>query len=537
VKRILVVVVLLVVVVGSGGYAVAQTRQSTSSYATAKATLADVERTLDLSGTVTATGRRDLAFGTDGTVAKVPVKAGQRVHKGQVLARLDTTALDAAVTEAVATLAKAKAQLADDEDAQATAVTAAASGSSGGANATKKPYTSAPATHAAPSKPSKPDPALQQALAQISRGQKAVTAAQSEATDAITAAKATLVDQTQACQATDGTDPDPAACTAALTAVQTAQDTVASKQDALQSALEALTGTLTKAITSVSKASQTSSSSQTQGQSTPSSQSQGAPAATASTGSPTSSSDGTGQSGANGGAVTAARLAQDQADIDTANARLGEAQADQQLATLRAPYAGRLLQVNLARGDQASSSDTAVVLVGHGVTTVTTSVSNAQVPAVRRGQAVTVTPAGWTSPLKGTVSAIGLLPDSSSAFPVTVTVQSARTVAEGSTASVSIVTGVARDAVTVPTSAISRTGTRAVVRVLDGDTLTRTVVTVGVVGERRVSISQGLKAGATVVLADLDAAVPSTTNTNVPQRSFRNAPGGNGPAVTFSSKE
>ena len=70
-KRVLVLVVLLAVVVGSGGYAVAQARQPAASYSTAKATLADVERTLDLSGTVTATGRRDLAFGTDGTVAKV----------------------------------------------------------------------------------------------------------------------------------------------------------------------------------------------------------------------------------------------------------------------------------------------------------------------------------------------------------------------------------------------------------------------------------------------------------------------------------
>ena len=126
VKRVIFLVVLLAVVVGSGGYAVAQARQPAASYSTAKATLADVERTLDLSGTVTATGRRDLAFGTDGTVAKVSAKAGQRVRKGQVLARLDTTALDAAVTEAVATLARAKAQLASDEDAQTSAVSAAA---------------------------------------------------------------------------------------------------------------------------------------------------------------------------------------------------------------------------------------------------------------------------------------------------------------------------------------------------------------------------------------------------------------------------
>ena len=166
---------------------------------------------------------------------------------------------------------------------------------------------------------------------------------------------------------------------------------------------------------------------------------------------------------------------------------------------------------------------------------MTTSVSSTQVRDVRRGQSVTVTPAGWATSLTGTVSAIGLLPDSSGNFAVTVTVQSGRTVAEGSTASVSIVTGVARNAVTVPTSAISRTGTRAVVRVLDGDTVTRTVVTVGVVGKRKVSISQGLKAGATVVLADLDAAVPTSTTNNISSGSGNGDIGGGGPTVACSA--
>ena len=70
--------------------------------------------------------------------------------------------------------------------------------------------------------------------------------------------------------------------------------------------------------------------------------------------------------------------------------------------------------------------------------------------------------------MKGTVTEIAMLPDSSGSFPVTVTVESSRTVSEGSTASVSIVTGVAKDAVTVPTSAVTRNGDRAVVQVLDG---------------------------------------------------------------------
>ena len=173
------------------------------------------------------------------------------------------------------------------------------------------------------------------------------------------------------------------------------------------------------------------------------------------------------------------------------------------------------------------------MLVGQGVTTVTTTVTNAQVPDVRRGQSVQVTPAGWTTAMKGTVTSIGMLPDSTGNFPVTVTVESSKTVSEGSTASVSIATGVARDALTVPTSAVTIDGDRAVVQVLAGTTVTRTAVTVGVVGTRRTSITQGLKSGATVVVGDLSAEVPSS-DANTPQR-FRNGPaGGAGPVVSFS---
>jgi HlyD family secretion protein len=544
VKRLIPIVVLLVVVVGSGGYAVAQAREPAAAYSTATAARADVERTLDVTGTVTGTGRRDLGFGTSGKVSKVTVRAGQRVRKGQVLARLDATSLEADVTIAEASLARAKAQLASDEDAQASAVTDAATNAADGGGPTgQKPQSPQQNKPSPPSTPAKPDPALQQALGELSTGQKAVTAAQTAASEAIAAAKAALSDQIQRCQATSD-DPDSTegqetdqgglspACTAALAAVQEAQDTVAGKQDQLQTALASLSETLTRAVTAVTKTSQ---SEQGNGDLPSGGQAQGAPRVSTSTVSPSSSADNSDGGASNGGTVTAARLAQDQADIDTANAQLGEARAARGLATLRAPYTGRILQADLARGDLASASDTPFVLLGRGVTTVTTTVTTAQVPGVRRGQAVTVTPAGWTSPMKGKVTAIGLLPDSSGNYPVTVNVESSRTVSEGNTASVSIITGVAKDAVAVPISALVRNGNRVVVRVLTGQTVKRTSVTVGVVGTRLASITQGLRVGARVVLADLAAEVPSSTT----GQGLRNGPGGEfgeGPKAQFSKR-
>ena len=97
---------------GGGGtaYAVAAGEEA-GSYRTATAVKGDVEGTLSLSGAVDAAQRADLAFGTDGTVAKVRVAQGAKVKAGQVIAELDPEALDSAVTKAKADVARAKAQL------------------------------------------------------------------------------------------------------------------------------------------------------------------------------------------------------------------------------------------------------------------------------------------------------------------------------------------------------------------------------------------------------------------------------------------
>ena len=155
--------------------------------------------------------------------------------------------------------------------------------------------------------------------------------------------------------------------------------------------------------------------------------------------------------------------------------------------------------------------------------------TSTQLASVRRGQRVTVIPAGWSRSLSGEVTLVGLLPDSSSSYPLVVTVQSSAAIAEDTTASLAIVTGSSNNAVTVPTSAVTRAGTRAFVQVLTGtSTVTRRVVTVGVVGNRVTSLTAGLKAGQQVVLADLQAALPSSTSTTGNRRFGTGGFGGTG---------
>ncbi|WP_188110479.1 efflux RND transporter periplasmic adaptor subunit [Aeromicrobium ginsengisoli] len=519
-RRLLVASTAAAVVVAGGGVAYAQAQGPSGAYRTATVTVGDVDRTLTLSGTIAASSRQDLSFGVAGAVTKVGVEVGDVVKAGTVLATLDDADLKTAVTKARATLAKAQAQLASDQSSQSSTVTTAATGGSGSTGSSKQPSSGSSSTVS---------PRLKAALAALKQQQGAVTAAQTEATTAIAAAKTALAAQSDACKTPDGTDPpsdaaDPAssggsdACTTALDAVQAAQDVVAAKQDTLQAALGALAKTLGAAVTEIQKSS------------TPAPGSSSSPS-----GSGTSESRSTGSSGAGagggsgGGTATAATLAQDQAAIDTAKAALTEAKRNRDAADLTAPFGGKILSVSAAKGDSVSADDVVAVIVGTGGTTAKTTVTAAQVADVKKGQTASVSPAGG-KPVTGTVTSIGLLPDSSTdsaTYPVTLDLRGSVAAPEGSTASIALVIGTAKNALTVPSSAVSTTGRTTVSVLTDGNPV-RTAVTVGVVGPTRTSITQGLTKGQEVVIADLDAALPSgdSTTTRFPGAGgFGGAPG------------
>jgi len=209
--------------------------------------------------------------------------------------------------------------------------------------------------------------------------------------------------------------------------------------------------------------------------------------------------------------VTAARLAADQASIDQAAAGLVEAKQALKRATLTATRSGRIASVGVAVGDSVSAGDAVAVVVGGRAVTVTGAVTATQVGQVAVGQSVRVTTPGSDRAATGTVSAVGLVGDASSGsttYPVTVLVEDpAISLPTGSRAMLAIVVSTAEDVVTVPISAVSRTGGAAVVRVERDGELSAQPVTLGAVGATRVAITEGLSAGATVALADLGRAI------------------------------
>ena len=111
---------MLLAVVGAGawlltrpsGAAAAQTVTSTVAAGT-------YQQTVAATGTLEPTREADLDFAVSGRVTKVYVAAGDKVVKGDRLATLDTSSLDAALTSAQAQLDAADAQYDDDVDADA----------------------------------------------------------------------------------------------------------------------------------------------------------------------------------------------------------------------------------------------------------------------------------------------------------------------------------------------------------------------------------------------------------------------------------
>ncbi len=121
------VVMPLLAVVVLAGWAVFQAHSSSSDAAaqptdqTVAVTSGTIAETVSGQGTVASSQSADLNFGSSGTVTAVNVKAGQKVSAGDVLAQIDSTSLQAALSTAQSSEAQAEAKLSDDESAGASA--------------------------------------------------------------------------------------------------------------------------------------------------------------------------------------------------------------------------------------------------------------------------------------------------------------------------------------------------------------------------------------------------------------------------------
>ena len=555
-RRLVTVGVGVAVIGAAGGAAWAATNGPSTSYRLATAHLGSATTTLVVTGTIEPQHSADVDFQVSGTVGKVLVHQGQHVTAGQRLARLDGTALRSALSTARSTLARARAALSEAESGESGTVSTgsgetAATTSSTQISTTAYELTSSTTTtpHPSPSPSSSGTGGGTGAgsglSSAITRDQAVVVAAQHRLDDDIAAATSALSAEKKACAGelgSGGTSPATEDCTAAATTLLDDQQTVSADETAVENAETALTDALTRAISSAGRTSTGSS-----GGATSSTPSSGDRSGSGSDGSHASSSTST--SGTSGGTASAASLASDEAAIDTARADVATARGDLAEAVIRAPIGGSVAAVTIAKGDSvsgsSSSTDPAVEIRGSHQAEVVADLSAAQVQQVELGTAATAVADGESRSLRGHVTAIGLTPvtsdssdetaSDSTSYPVTVSLAGAGGVVDGADAGVTFQIATARNVATVPTSAVRRSGGSYTVRVMsDGKVRTRTV-TVGVVGASLTQITSGLAVGDRVVLADLDAAVPSSSTNQTTRGSFRVGAGFGGGTFTGGS--
>jgi multidrug efflux pump subunit AcrA (membrane-fusion protein) len=569
-----------VAVIGGGSAAgIAATSSNGPARRMAAVELGSVTQTVESSGTITSSLKLTPSFPTSGTVKSVDVHVGDTVHKGQTLAELDTTALQASVDAANATLASAKQKLEADKTGQ-TSVGGSSPDATFAAYLVGAPSTSSVAdlikqVEAAQN-------ALIAAQQTVDTGQAAVDTAQ-QTVDADVAQNVKLRDAQKTACATDTTTTD---CGTAMDAYEASAETLSTDMATLDQAISTQDGnvkglddsiaTLDKLVDQLQQAAQSAGSgsgggsgsgsgggqsggsgshsggsSGSSGQPSPSTGSRSgsgsAPSAGGQSGPSGSGQSGTGQSGGGQSGTgqsgtgqsgtgqtsepaSAAQLAADQSQIDAAEAQLKVAQQNLSAATLKSPAAGKVAAVGLSAG--SSSSGQTVTIIGTGIPGVSMSVPLAQIDEVKVGQPVSVAADGDSTVLHGTVASIGLLSSTSGSrttFPVTVRLDSgSRPVFDGSGADATITTGTARNVITVANSAIqsSASGTHTVTVIKNGQP-TAVRVTLGMAGNDITQVTSGLKAGQQVVLAELSQPLPGSATSTSTSGTFR-LPGGGG---------
>ena len=218
--------------------------------------------------------------------------------------------------------------------------------------------------------------------------------------------------------------------------------------------------------------------------------------------------------------ATAQQLAVDQAAVDTAQAKLTDAQQALDDVNLVSTISGTVASISIAVGDPiaaaSGSADPEIVVIGPGSSyQVVTQVPVADIGEVAVGQSATITPDATNSVLEGTVTSIGLLPVSGTAgttYPVTISLTSGNLgLFSGANASATIVVARSEDVTAVPTSAVRTTGSIHLVTVVDGGTTRTARVALGTVGDVLTQVTSGLKPGDVVALADLGQPLPTTS--------------------------
>ncbi len=538
-------IILVIALVGGTIYYQRTSATKTPSYSTVAAKIGNISQSITISGTIEPVTNLELSFGITGLVNTVNVQPGQSVKEGQVMATLDTTSLEAQVSQAQATVVADQAKLNTDEagptpsslqsaQAQVTnaqnALAAAKQNLANTQAANQISVTQAqtainqmqialttdqltmiqdqqtfanyqpkvtPATNATletvpqPSTPSSYDLATTQNIIGVDQGyvqldQRSLTEAQDTA-DANSGNNA--ANQVYSTWITADNN--------AISSAQAAMaqgNKIINDLEQIQNDQNNLTATNIKnkqAIDSANQAITTDTANLTNAQNTLADANQPA---------------------------TTSQIQSDQAALSAANHALATANQALNEAIITAPISGVVAQVNISVGhapSAATSTSGDIVLESPNSFEVSGEISDTQIAEVSLNQQAFVTPSGQTQPLTAKVSQItpmATITQGVATFPVNVLItQSSPDLFSGASAQVEIIVKQVSDVLTIPTSAIHTLGSLNFVNVLQNGVSVRKLITVGATSGVLTEVTSGLNPGDQVILANRRAKLPSTT--------------------------
>ncbi len=207
-----------------------------------------------------------------------------------------------------------------------------------------------------------------------------------------------------------------------------------------------------------------------------------------------------------------------QAAVTEDQASLSAAQAAAQTASVTAPISGTVVSVDFPAGQRvAPKSKYSIIIIQPAAWQVLVNVSSANLPSLAVGDRASITAASGAQ-LTGSVSSLGTVPTvdaatGSATFQVTVSVAgSPRHLFDGMSAVTTIVTRSVTRATVIPTSAIIDNGSGPRVGVLTRSGVEQLVtIKLGIVGPVTSQVLSGLSTGQSVVLANLNAPLPTPT--------------------------
>ena len=475
---------LAVLLVGAAAVAYFEVGANNSASASSFSRDATVERgtvlaQVSASGNLALASQSSLAFGAAGKVTAVKVSVGQQVTAGQVLATIDPTAANLALTEADEQLTVAQDNLAKAQDG-----------------------------------PSSEQQAVDDD--QLTSDENAVTTAQDNlnteqalptcaTSSSSTASKTAATDCSTAAQITQDQD----SLTNAEDSLQTAKDTQALNNTVDPATLAQDQEAVTQAQASVNTAQQ---------------EVAGTTITAPSNGTILTIAGQVGTEASAGSSTTGANTTSTGSGSSSSSTGTGTGSGSSTSTTSTAS----------SSGSGSSSSSTFITMADVDQLQITADVSETDIDSIKSGQDATITlNALPDTPLGATVAAIS--PTSTTVSNVVeyaVTLNLLGTppsgVRPGQSASILITTGEATNALYVPSSAISTTGGSSYVTVVTNGKDVPTKVTTGVVGTTDTEISSGLTQGETV----LETIAASTTGSSTTGRGFGGVGTGGGLGTT-----